>query len=95
MISERISNDVPAQMKILNMDPHSNAILQFCLKFEHCKPHNSTYHPRKCDIINDVKLFPTVFRRIYCSKFLTLSNQTSRYKSNCIRIIFCMDVTTF
>ena len=39
--------------------PHSNALLQFCLKLEHCKPHNAAHHPRKCDVINDVKLFPT------------------------------------
>ena len=37
-------------------------------------------------LINDVKLFPAVYRRIYCHKYLTLSNQTSRYKSKCIRI---------
>ena len=40
----------------------------------------------QCDVINDVKLFPTIYRRIYCRKFLSLSNQTSRYKSNGIRI---------
>ena len=33
-----------------------------------------------------LKLFPTVYRRIYCRKFLTLSNQTSRYKLKCIRM---------
>ena len=38
------------------------------------------------DVINDVKLFPTIYRRIYCRKFLSLSNQMSRYKSNGIRI---------
>ena len=36
--------------------PHSNALLQFLLKLEHCKPHNTAYHPIKCDVINDVKL---------------------------------------
>ena len=35
----------------------------------------------KCDIINDIKLFPTVNHRIYCRKILTLSNQTLFYKS--------------
>ena len=40
----------------------------------------------KGDVIHGVKLFPTVYRRIYCCKFLTLSNQKSRYKSKCIRI---------
>ena len=53
-------------------------------------PHNAACHPKKCDVINDVKLFPTVYRRIYCHKFLTLSNQKSRYKSKCIRIFLCV-----
>ena len=26
-------------------------------------------HPTKCDIVNDVKLFLTVYRRIYCRNF--------------------------
>ena len=67
--------------------PHSNALLQFCLKLERCKPFNAALHPPKCDVITDVKLFPTVYRRIYCRKFLTLSNQKSRYKSKCIRML--------
>ena len=46
--------------------PHSNALLQFGLKLEHCKSHKAAHHPTKCDVINDVKLFPTVYRRI-CS----------------------------
>ena len=29
--------------------------------------------------------FGTIYSRIYCSKFMTLSNQTSPYISNCIR----------
>ena len=53
---------------------------------ERCKPFIAARHPTKCDVINDVKLFPTVYRRIYCRKFLTLSNQTSRYKLMCIRM---------
>ena len=39
----------------------------------------------KATLRNDVE-FPIVYRRIYCSKFLTLSNQMSRYKLKCIRI---------
>ena len=56
------------------------------LKLERCKPHKGVCHPTKCDVINDVKLFQTVYRRIYCRNFLTLSNQTSRYKCKCLRI---------
>ena len=66
--------------------PHSNALLQFDLKLERCKPHKAARHQTKGDVIDDVKLFPTVFHRIYCRKFLTLSNQTSRYKHKCIKI---------
>ena len=45
--------------------PHSNAPRQFCLKLELCKPHNVTCHPTKCDVVNDVKMFPAVYHRIY------------------------------
>ena len=40
--------------------PHSNALLQSCLKLERCKPHKAARHRTKCDVINDVKLFTTV-----------------------------------
>ena len=68
--------------------PHSNALLQSRLKFELCKQDKAAHGPTKCDVINYVKLFPTVYHRIYCCKFMTLSNQTSCYKSKCIRIFF-------
>ena len=44
--------------------PHSCAFLKFCLKLECCKPHKAEHHPTICDVINDVKLFLTVYRRI-------------------------------
>ena len=69
-------------------DPHSNALLQFRLKFARCKPRNTARHPTNYDVINEVKLFPAVYRRIYCRNLLTLSNQKSCYKSKCIRISF-------
>ena len=56
--------------------PHSNALLQFDLKLERCKPHRAARHPTKGDVIDDVKLLSTVYHRIYCRKFLMLSNQT-------------------
>ena len=65
---------------------HSNELLQFYLNFERSKPHKAAVHLTECGKFNDVKLFPTVHRKIYCRKFLTLSNQTSRNKSKCIRI---------
>ena len=66
--------------------PHSNALLQFYLNLERYMPLKAACHLMKCDIGNEIKLFRTVYRRIDCRKFLTLSNQTSRYKSKCIRI---------
>ena len=63
-------------------------ILQVCLKLEHCRSPKATRHPTLCNIINDVKLFPTVYRRIYCSKFMMLSNQKLCYKIKHTRILF-------
>ena len=39
------------------------------------KLHKDVRHPTKCDVFNDVKLFPTVSQDIM-SHILTLSNQT-------------------
>ena len=68
-------------MKMLNVAyyPNSNALLQSRLKLEGCKPHKAVRHPTKCDVNNDVKLFPTVYRRVYSRNLMKLSNQTSRY----------------
>ena len=84
MISERISDDIPPQMKILNMV--IPILMRFCSFVS--EPHKAARHQTKGDVTDDVKLFPTVYRRIYCRKFLTLSNQTSRYKRKCIRTIY-------
>ena len=45
--------------------PHSNALLQFCLKFESCKPYNAARHQTLCDVINRVKPCPTVYPAIF------------------------------
>ena len=67
MISEGISNHIPPQMQNFVYDyPNSNALLQFCLALDLCKPHKAELHPAKCDLINDVTQFPTVYCRIYC-----------------------------
>ena len=76
MIFDCISDDIPPGYY------HSNALPQFHLKLELCKLNT------RCDVIKDVKLFLIIYCRIYCRKFLTLSNQTSHYKSKCIRILF-------
>ena len=86
MISERISDDIPPQMKILNMV--IPILMHFCSFVSNCSC-ASRIQPMKRDIIDDVKLYLTVYHRIYCRKFLTLSNQTSRNKSKCIRIDIC------
>ena len=54
------------------------------------KPYKGVHHPTKHDVINDVKMFPAVYRMIYCRKFLSLPNQKSRYKSKCIRMHFVL-----
>ena len=60
MISERISADIPPNMKILNMVIPTLMLLCIFvsnLRFaSRIKQHN--YNPTKCDVINDVKLFP-------------------------------------
>ena len=68
--------------------PYSYALVQFPLNLKPCKPHKATHHHTKCDVINVVKQFLTVYSKIYCHKFLTLSNQTWRCKIQCIRIHF-------
>ena len=60
MISDRISDDIPPQMKMLKYGyHHSNVLLQFCLKLERCKAHKVVRHPTKSGVINGVKLFQT------------------------------------
>ena len=49
--------------------PHSNALLQSCLKLESCKSHKAAPRPTKCDVINDVKVFLTVYRQDILSQF--------------------------
>ena len=48
---------------------------------------------RKATLCNDVG-FATVYRRIYCCKFMTLSNQTSRCICKCIRMTFHVQMAT-
>ena len=75
MISECLSDDIIFAYKNFEYGyRHSNEPLQFDLKLEHCKPHKTAHHPTKGDVIEDVKLFPTVYGRIYCPKFMTSSN---------------------
>ena len=38
--------------------PHSNALLQFELKLERCKPHKAARHPTKCDAMYQTR-YPT------------------------------------
>ena len=62
MISERISDGIPPQMKILNMV----ILLQLFLKFKQCLPHKVACHSTICDVIKYVKLFLTV--HVYISQ---------------------------
>ena len=97
---KRISDNIPPQMKILNM------IIPILMHYQHF-PFKKTVkmyfvalilpaaasciyslvNQWKVALHNDVG-FPTVYHRIYCPNFMTLSNQTSRCIYKCIRIIF-------
>ena len=77
--------------------PHSNALLIFFLKNTVKLYFVAPIRPAaasciyslvsqwKAKLRNDVG-FPTVYRRLYCRRFMTLSNQTSRYICKCIRM---------
>ena len=67
MITKAISKDIQGTSPIENFEygyPQTNALLQFHGKLECCKPHIVARHPMKCDQINEVKLFHTVYHRI-------------------------------
>ena len=58
MINERISDDIPPQMKILNMA--IPILLPFCSFISNWSV--TACHRTKCDVIfNDVKMFPAVY----------------------------------
>ena len=72
--------------------PHSNVLFNYkhrknALFFAKRERHQRRKTPITSDVAHDVG-FPTVYRRIYRRKVLTLSNQTSRYILKCIRILF-------
>ena len=48
-------------------------------------------HPTKCDVINDVSLFSTVYQRIYCRKFWTSNRVT---KSSALEFCLTWDVSS-
>ena len=65
MISERISDDIPLPNDNFEYGyPHSNALLQVLFELERDKPCKAAYHPSKCDVVNDVKQFLTVYDSI-------------------------------
>ena len=91
VISECISDNIPPQIIFFNMViPNLMCFYSLVSNWSlasRIKPYKGIRHPLKCDVINDIKPFPTVYHRIYCRKFLMLSNQTSRNKSMCVRIL--------
>ena len=59
--------------------------------FEYGYPHSNALHqPTTSDVTYDIGA-PTVYRRIYWRKFLTLPNQTSRYIRKSIRLVLNVD----
>ena len=90
MISESISDDIPVQMKILNMV--ISLLMHFCsfvLNWSDtsCIKQRDSERQRNNSVITGVKLFPTVYSTIYCSKFFTLSIQILHFKIKCIRMV--------
>ena len=73
--------------------PHSNTLFNiYTSEAQHFAPNWSLVsdlkqlrQPITSHVFNDVGA-PTLYRRIYWCKFLTLSNQTSRYIGKCIKI---------
>ena len=89
MISERISNDIPSEHGY----PHSNALLQSGLKSKSYMLHKTANRQTKCEVINDVKLFQTVYhrifyQRIFCRKFLALPIRGPVTKANALEYLF-------
>ena len=88
MIYERISDNIPPQMKILNYDhPHSASIMYY-KHFPFKKQRKCTLKrlgPWKATLRYDVE-FATVYHRVYCRKFMTLANKTSHCICKYIRI---------
>ena len=83
MIYERISDNIPPQIKILSM------VIPILIRFYIFVSNLSVARRTKAYVIkqNVTQLMTSnYFPAIYCRKLLTLSNQTSRYKSKCIRI---------
>ena len=54
-----ISSDIWSEITF-DSNVYAMALLQFRLKLECCKPHNAARHLIKCEVINDVKMFPTL-----------------------------------
>ena len=77
MISERVSDDIPSKIEILNMA--IPILMRFCSLVSNLN--RAARHPTKCDVINYLKLSQDILSQI-CDK----SNKTSRNKSKCIRI---------
>ena len=63
-------------------------LMHFC-SLERCKPHNAVRHLMKCDVINDVKLLPTVYHRIYCRKFWRYPISSSVTRVSTLESLFC------
>ena len=61
--------------------PHAYALLQFCLKFERCKPQKAARHLTICNVINDVKQSESQI-------FDVIQSDVARYKNKCIRSMF-------
>ena len=60
-----------------------------------CEPHKAARHPTKCDVINDVNLFPTVYRRIYCRFFWSYPIKHRITKASALECVVSLSKTLY
>ena len=83
-----LNMDIPIFFSTSNVFPLNrgwNAVC--CAKMQYAVPRSSGYQLHKKGTLRNVVRFVPVYRRIYCRKFMTLSNQMSLYFSKSIRIM--------
>ena len=74
-----MSSDILSEILFYG-DAHSNSFLQFHLNLKRWKFQKSARHPTIWDVINDVKLFPTVSQDILSQIFDVIQSDVALQK---------------
>ena len=94
MISDRFPSCIPPQMKILNMI--IPILMHFYILYQNGALQATKSHIiQQYDIINDFKLFPTVYHRIYCQIFLCYPIRCHITKSSALELLFAYNKVSF